>query len=87
MRVICIKVDKANDRGLADIPHPELWETVTVIDNDTKYGDTFYQLNEYSHYQGCAVWYLTENFIPVSDIDETELVSEEFKEKYLVPVK
>lgn len=85
MKVICIKVSKTNDCGIENLPHPELGETVTVIDNDTKYGDSFYQLSEYSHYKGAAVWYLTENFIPVSDIDETELVSEEFKEKYLAP--
>jgi hypothetical protein len=86
MRVICIKVNRTNDHGLTDVPHPELGETVTVIDNDTKYGEHFYQFKEYSDYKGMRCWYNVGCYVPVSDLDETALVTEEFEEKYCIPV-
>jgi len=87
MKVICIHVNTSNDHDIPNIPHPELGETVTVIDEDAAYDEKFYQFQEYATFQKKKVWYNQKNFIPVSDIDETERVSEEFEEKYCVPVK
>lgn len=87
MRVICINVDKRNNLNVDDIPHPELGETVTVIDERGPVDDKHYQLQEYAYVKGYKAFYAASNFIPVSDIDETELVTEEFNEKYLVPAK
>jgi len=85
MKVICIKVNRTNDQDITDIPHPELGETVTVIDTDDKYGEHFYQLHEYPCYKGQRLWYNSTSFAPLSNLDETELVTEEFKEKYCQP--
>lgn len=87
MKVICIHVDRSNDHDIPNMPHPALGETVTVIDESKYRGEKFFQFQEYSDYHGKKVWYPTKNFIEVSDIDETELVSEEYEEKHCVPVK
>jgi hypothetical protein len=86
MKVQCIHVDNTNDRGVPNLPHPALGETVTVIDERVRYGKLFYQFQEYAEYNSCDVLYNSKNYIEISDLDETELVTEEFEEKYCVPV-
>lgn len=80
MRVICINVNRTNDQDVPNLPHPELGETVTVIGSDEKYDEHFYHLKEYAEYRGVKVWYNAKSFVPVSDIDETALVTLLFKE-------
>lgn len=86
MRVICIHVDNSNNHGIENLPHPELGETVTVIDERKRNGKLFYQLQEYAQYDGKDVLYNSKNFMRIFDLDETTLVTEEFEEKYCIPV-
>jgi hypothetical protein len=86
MRVICIHVDSTNDHGIPNLPHPALGEPVTVIDERVRCGALYYQFQEYAHYGDKDVLYNSKNYVQVSDLDETELVTEEFEEKYCVPV-
>ncbi|HEX6427967.1 MAG TPA: hypothetical protein VF008_09790 [Niastella sp.] len=73
-KVMCI-----NDRHWKnDVPCPKFGEITTVSNVE----DDLYEFMEY----GEANWYSQKYFAPLSDIDETELVTEEFNEKYCVPV-
>jgi hypothetical protein len=56
-------------------------EIYVVEREGSLFGEPIYYL------QGLEGPYLRNRFVPISDIDETLLVSEEFNEKYLVPVK
>lgn len=73
MRVICI--DAEQTKGTL---------TEGAIYEVTEEGYFFIDLVYYL--SGLESPYLQERFVPVSDIDETELVTEEFNEKYCVPV-
>ena len=85
MKVICIRVNTKNDHNIPNLPHPELGETVNVIDEHVRDGILFYQFEEYPYYRDQIVYYNAKNYLPVSDLDETALVTEEFEEKYCVP--
>lgn len=86
MKVQCIQVDRTNNHSIPNLPHPELGETATVVDERIRNGKLFYQLDGYEQYNGKDVLYDSKKFIPLSDLDETTLVNEEFNEKYCVPV-
>lgn len=73
-KVMCI-----NDKHWKnDVPCPKFGEIVTV----SKVDDIYYEFAEY----GEDNWYSQKYFAPLTGQDETELVSEEFNEKYCVPV-
>jgi hypothetical protein len=79
MRVMCINDKKWHK----DIPCPKFGEIVTVSDSDNcPDGTPCYEFMEY----GKDHWYSKKYFAPLTDLDETELVTEEFNEKYCVPV-
>lgn len=87
MKVVCISHDRYDD----DLPYgpddPAIGDECTVIDICIGYdekgkGVPCYQLEGYNPYV-----YDQRNFALPSDLDETELVTEEFEEKYCVPVK
>lgn len=71
------------------IPIPEIGEEVTVAGEKVYNGIIpCYILQEYT----CPISYMDwlydqRNFAPLSDLDETTLVNEEWEEKVCVPVK
>lgn len=89
MKVICITHE--NFHGVKrdkDLPHPEIGEIVTVIGEGIFAGFVdCYILQEYKCPSFQMEWgFDKRNFAPLTGIDETELVTEEFNEKYCVPV-
>lgn len=89
MKVICVTHE--NFHGLQrdnNLPHPEIGEIVTVIGEGSFFGIDCYMLQEYKPPLAIIEWgYDKRNFAPLdSDLDETKLVTEEFEEKYCVPV-
>jgi hypothetical protein len=85
MKVICI--DDTHWR--IDTPCPKFGETVTVS-NELKSpvsGEPCFEFVEYPRLPGHAFRIFSKKyFAPLSGLDETELVTEEFEEKYCVPV-
>lgn len=80
-KAVC--VDSRNYKNpLFDGPRPQEGDIVTVSWEGFEYGIYYYQLVEYPQEYKYAAW----RFAPISDIDESELVTEEFNEKYCVPV-
>ena len=81
MRVMC--VDDNWDKGQFPIKNggPKESEVVTVIGSTTCLHGSFYNLSEYPF----PTDWEQENFIPLSDIDETELIKER-KERLFEPV-
>lgn len=86
MKVVCINHNRFDD----DLPYgpddPQIGDECTVIDVCIGYdergkGVPSYELEGYSPYV-----YDQRNLAPLSDLDETTLVNEEFNEKYCVPV-
>lgn len=80
-KVVCIN-SKNYLNPLFDGPRPEEGDILTVLLEETFYGILYYQLAEFPQKNWYAAW----RFAPLSDLDETELVTEEFNEKYCVPV-
>lgn len=86
MKVIC-----TNHKNFSHLPcnpsilRPAIGEEVTVVKEMCYYGIDCYIFEEYKAPVGNYV-YDKRNFSPLSDLDETELVTEEFNEKYCVPV-
>lgn len=87
MRVVCVNHDRFGN----DIPYgptdPKIGDECTVIAecigfDESGIANLAYELEGYDPYV-----YDQRNFAIVSDLDETELVTEEFNEKYCVPVK
>lgn len=78
MKVMCIGENPAPWRDLQGnllnqkYPHPKDGEVCVVTDERVVNNDTFYQLAGYDPY----LYYLSIYFIPLSSIDETELVKE-----------
>ncbi len=68
MRVICID-DLAKDGHRLQIKEGEIY---TASDCPRK---GYYIIHEYPKYDGCIVCYEKERFIPLSEIDETELIN------------
>lgn len=80
MKVICITHE--NFHGLQrdnNLPHPEIGETVTVIDEGVFSGVDCYMLQEYTSPSPFMEWgYDKRNFASLnSDLDETAVVIEE----------
>lgn len=90
MKVLCISHENFSPHlpEIKHIPCPEIGETVTVIAERTfSDGRDCYLLAEYKSPDPSKIWgYDKRNFSPLTDLDETELVTEEFEEKYCVPV-
>jgi lysine/ornithine N-monooxygenase len=89
MRVICVTHE--NFHGIErdkNLPHPEIGETVTVIGEGVFAGFVdCYMFQEYKSPDPNIEWgFDKRNFSPLTDLDETALVTEEFEEKYFVPV-
>lgn len=77
MRVMCID-DNWNKGEVTPPECPKMMEIVTVYCNATsRLGNKCYVLNEYSK----RYMWEQENFVPLSEIDETELVNN--KEEYV----
>lgn len=68
MKVICI--DTTQEEGFPPIDL-EFGECYTAVAEKMFYGDKFYRLAE-----RVGAWYEAKYLIPVSDIDETEMVRE-----------
>lgn len=89
MKVMCISHQNYNP-GLSDpnLPKPEIGEVCTVIGEHMAYDIVAcYELEEYQHWCSLIrIGYDKRNFAPLTGVDETELVTEEFEEKYCVPV-
>lgn len=87
MTVMCITHQDFNGFGCPRIPVPEIGEVVTVINERNVLGVDCYELAEYQSKDWIVKWFYDKrNFAPLSDLDETELVTEEFEEKYCIPV-
>lgn len=80
-KVVCIN-SKNYLNPLFDGPRPQEGDIVTVLSEETFCGLLYYQLAEFPQESRYAAW----RFAPLSDLDETELVTEEFKEKHYEPV-
>lgn len=85
MRVKCIKRHTRNNLGLNNVPGPDVGDEVTVVGEQEFYDRLYFRLEEYYEFKGKRLWFDAKNFAVPSDLDETELVTEEFKEKYHVP--
>lgn len=79
MNVICVKPFNAPESK--DKPKPEVGDKDIVVGERKEYGKIYYRLQRFE-----GVVYKAEHFAPLSGLDETELVTEEFEEKYCVPV-
>jgi hypothetical protein len=87
MQVVCISEKNYHGHNYPQVPDPKVGERVTVIGEANFLGVDCYLLAEYTCPCPSADWlYDQRNFAPISDLDETELVTEEFEEKYCVPV-
>lgn len=74
MKVMCI-----DDRGHLneDVIKAEIGSIYTVIDHETLDGELFYQLAEIPYSLiGERAFYISTQFSPLSEIDETELVEQ-----------
>lgn len=82
-KVICIN---SKNFGNPDFkgPAPKEGDTLTVSwEGHCKIHNIYsYEFAEYDSRYRYSAW----RFAPLSDLDETELVTEEFEEKYCVPV-
>lgn len=75
MRVLCI----SNKNVCPMIINVIEGYKYTVIDTTHFMGDDYYRLQEHPFsIDGGKAWYWQENFIPISDIDETEM--QEYKQ-------
>lgn len=79
-KVVCIDTrDYGNDQW--DGPEPKEGDILTVFWEGMLYGIYSYQFVECGKEYAYSAW----RFAPITDIDEAELVTEEFEEKYCVP--
>lgn len=87
MKAICITDKCFSNAPSANIPSPQVGEEVTVIEEKVfRNGIDCYLLQEYTCPNPAYEWgYDKRNFAPLTGLDETELVTEEFNEKYCVP--
>jgi hypothetical protein len=87
MQVICTTHQDFNGLGSPSVPVPDIGEIVTVINERVVSGIDCYELAEYQSNSWIVKWFYDKrNFSPLDGPDETELVTEEFEEKYCVPV-
>jgi len=87
MQVICTTLQDFNGLRSPTVPVPEIGEPVTVINERVVLGVDCYELAEYQAPSKIYKWFYDKrNISPLgADLDETELVTEEFEEKYCVP--
>jgi hypothetical protein len=81
MKVLCIKppiVEGANTKGC---PRPQVGDEDIVTKEHTVNGVLYFSLQRF----GDKIGYNAKCFGVPSDLDETELVTEEFEEKYCIP--
>lgn len=71
MRVLCINDKWSQSPACSGRPVPEYMEECIVIDTVGYLGFEFYELSGYDH----DSLFFSENFIPLSDEFETELVN------------
>lgn len=85
-KVMCI-----NDKHWKNDMSCPIFGEVVTISNERKSpvsGEPCFEFEEYPCPPGHAFRIFSKKyFAPLSDLDETELVTEEFEEKYCVPVK
>lgn len=87
MKAVCISEKNYHGHDHPHVPDPKVGEEVTVIGETTYLGVACYLLEEYTCPDPKAEWlYDQRNFAPLTGLDETTLVNEEFEEKYFVPV-
>jgi hypothetical protein len=87
MKLLCIKRHTTNNVGRSDVPGPDAGDEVTAVGEKMFHGELHYRLEEYYEFERHRVWFNAKNFVRLdSDLDETTLVTEEFNEKYCVPV-
>lgn len=83
MRVRCINDKWQAAPGCEEAPRPIFMHDYTVVETKILDGNEAHILLELGDEYG----YNTKHFAPLdSDLDETELVTEEFNEKYCIPV-
>lgn len=82
MQVICTKKPMGSSSG-EPCPSPEVGDKDIVTEEVIRYDTLFYRLERF----GDKLAYAAKCFSMLNtDLDETELVTEEFEEKYCVPV-
>jgi hypothetical protein len=83
MKVICVKPIDNPSPSAMNKPRPKVGDIDTVVD-EVKYDSiVYYELGRF----GYDMLYASNCFSTLStDLDETALVTEEFEEKYCVPV-
>jgi hypothetical protein len=89
MKVVCMTHKNFTQYPFTPgVPRPAIGEQVTVIGNKKYLGIDCYILDEYKSpfYPMYNYLYDQRNFAPLSNLDETTLVTQEFEEKYFVPV-
>ena len=80
-KVVCIDArNPGNDDWHG--PDPKEGDVLTVMWEGVLYDIYSYQFVEYGHNYAYSAW----RFAPLSDLDETTLVNEEWEEKVCVPV-
>lgn len=78
MKVVCINTGHPGQYAPDEIPcKVKEGQVYEVVDSEYEGGYEWYELSF-----DIGTWYIAEMFIPLSDIDETELVNE--REEYLV---
>lgn len=81
MKVICVLEPNTIVRqGVNNSAKVHIGNEYTVIDIIDYDNETYYKLEEVD-----GALFHEKLFAPLDDLDETELVTEEFKEKYYVP--
>lgn len=75
MKVMCINDTIHEMTGNKFMPKLRIGETYTVVDETEYRGHFFYLLLEFID-PNFKYWYEKEQFIPLSNIDETELIKE-----------
>ena len=86
MKVLCIKRCTENDKDINNVPAPEVGEECTVVEDKIRMGKVYYRFAEYVEFNVYRLWFDANNFVRIdTNLDETELVTEEFKEKHYEP--
>lgn len=81
MKVMCISNEWIPSASAALLPTPMFGDIDEVTDSVCYFGGEYYELQRFPD----SLFHV-KMFAPLSDLDETNLVSEDFEEKYCVPV-
>lgn len=82
MKVLCVKPPIKGDEITKNYPRPQVGDEDIVTKEHIVDGVLYYNLERF----GEKIGYNAKCFSLPSDLDETELVTEEFEEKYCIPV-